>query len=285
MNIRRSSCCKRGAHDTIEHKKDDAAAEEDGRRVKVQKADVPETPNSTAELLSCCDYDEKRRGGGVYGFPSLKLECDESSLPGLSASSCEDCCPTWDGVSTTTTLSNSTAGSRQSSSDGARSNAGPAEGPVDIPPPLPCPSLTPPHRDAIALFERVLQRVAAVHNTQCPLCSPLQAPPWGEFTPLTIADRHASFIAATESPQRGRDTGTAEHQSNDGDDTDTALVARRARLRGCAIQLLQRQEARLRHLRDTKPPAFRGKVSSHPLAQGCAQLGGLPLLRVLVATL
>ncbi|CBZ25100.1 conserved hypothetical protein [Leishmania mexicana MHOM/GT/2001/U1103] len=157
-------------------------------------------------------------------------------------------------------------------------------------------SPTAAHAEALRVFEAVLDRVSVAHETRCPLCSPPQPQPWGRSAqsvslngPLPAPAPAARTAAAAPTyPRKSRvvvgDLSDAHELSlNVGKEPE--MDAHRLRLLQHARSLLNRHDDRLRYLSETKPSLFRETVQSHPLARACTQLGGLPLLRVLPATL
>ncbi|CAM66808.1 conserved hypothetical protein [Leishmania infantum JPCM5] len=157
-------------------------------------------------------------------------------------------------------------------------------------------SLNAAHAEALRMFETVLDRVSVARETRCPLCSPPRPPPWGRCAqpaslngPLpALAPTARAGDAAPIYPEKSRvvasDLLDAHELSLDAE-KQAGMEAHRLRLLRRARSLLNRHGDRLRYLSETKPSLFRETVQSHPLARACAQLGGLPLLRALSATL
>ncbi|KAG5483045.1 hypothetical protein LSCM4_07258 [Leishmania orientalis] len=156
--------------------------------------------------------------------------------------------------------------------------------------------LTLAHAEALWVLKSVLDRVSAVHETQCPLCSPPRPPRWGRCSQPALPNRPA---LAHDSDARADSTGplcpkkayvmaddvqNAQELSADAG-TLTAMEAHRQHLLQRARSLLNHHDDRLRYLSETKPKLFKETVKLHPLVCACAQLGGLPLLRALSATL
>ncbi|KAG5504606.1 hypothetical protein JIQ42_06444 [Leishmania sp. Namibia] len=153
--------------------------------------------------------------------------------------------------------------------------------------------LTPAHAEALWVFKSVLDRVSVVHETRCPLCSPPRPPRWGRCAqPNRPALAHDSDARADNtsplSPKTAYvvdgDVQNAQELSADAG-TLTAMEAHRQHLLQRARSLLNHHDDRLRYLSETKPKLFKETVKLHPLVCACAQLGGLPLLRALSATL
>ncbi|KAG5482719.1 hypothetical protein CUR178_06756 [Leishmania enriettii] len=138
--------------------------------------------------------------------------------------------------------------------------------------------LTVAHAEALWVLKSVLDRVSAVHGTQCPLCSPQRPPRWGRCAQRALPNRAAKAYVMDGDVQNAQgfsaDAGTL-----------TAMEAHRQHLLQCARSLLNHHHDRLRYLSETKPKLFKETVKLHPLICACAQLGGLPLLRALSAAL
>lgn len=250
-------------------------------------------------------------------------EVNSESAYGLSASSCENSSDFFDCAVITTARSVSGTPPAPSSpsllcvstanachsTDRSRTYSATCEEVLPVFPPQPICMLSPSLQASLRVFECVLLRVQTAHNLHCPLCSPARPPRWGRCAQPSLAlsttgPRVHNSSATGESETRARAAGAIHnhHEQQQRDlgartsfacaagekgvhDTAAALAGRRAQLCEQAFALLRRHEERLRHLRDTKPIPFKETITSHPLAQACTQLGGLPLLRVLAATL
>ncbi|CAM42103.1 conserved hypothetical protein [Leishmania braziliensis MHOM/BR/75/M2904] len=150
-------------------------------------------------------------------------------------------------------------------------------------------SLTAEHAEAFRVFEIVLDRVSTAHATRCPLCSPPRPPRWGRGAQLALPPTARTPDAMPPIyPDQSRamvsEMWGARKFSTDVE-RQAAMVTHRQHLLQRACSLLNRHDDRLLYLSETKPALFKEAVECHPMVRACADLGGLPLLRVLSATL
>ncbi|KAG5482890.1 hypothetical protein LSCM1_06925 [Leishmania martiniquensis] len=160
----------------------------------------------------------------------------------------------------------------------------------------PATPLTAAHAEALRVFKTVLDRVSAVHEICCPLCSPPRPPRWGLCGQPALPNRPVLAHGPHARTNKDAPIDPEESQVANGHvrnahelSADVATLngteAYRQHLLHRVRSLLSHHDDRLRCLSETKPTRLHVAVELHPLVVACAQLGGLPLLRALSVTL